>query len=97
MPVNDQPPALRVTAVICSMRRVRLVVWGPSTKLLAENSELQAQIQEVKGAGVELLACKACSDSYGVSEKLASLGGEVMYMGVPLTEYLKSDWALLRF
>jgi hypothetical protein len=88
MPVNDQPPALRVTAVICSMRRVRLVVWGPSTKLLAENSELQVKIQEVKGAGVELLACKACSDGCGVSEKLASLGVAVMYMGMPLTEYV---------
>lgn len=57
--------------------------------------ELQAELGELKQAGVELQACKACSDRYGVSDKLASLGVEVIYMGVPLTEYLKSGWASL--
>lgn len=74
---------------------VRLIVWGPSANLLAQNAELQAELAELRKAGVELQACKACADSYGVSDKLTELGVDVIYMGAPLTEYLKSGWASL--
>jgi len=77
--------------------QVQLIVWGPSSKLLSVDEELQASIAEMKDAGVELTACKACADSYGVSEKLESLGIEVKYMGVPLTEMLQSDWVVTTF
>jgi hypothetical protein len=73
------------------------VVWGPSSKLLAGDLELQEGIQQMKEAGVELLACKACSDMYGVSDKLAALGVDVKYMGVPVTDMLKSGWTSLTF
>ena len=77
---------------------VALIVWGPSSRLLAENEALQAEVQAMGEAGVELLACKACADSYGVSEALEALGIEVKYMGVPLTEMLKSDeWEVITF
>ena len=76
---------------------VQLIVWGPSSKLLSVDEELQASIAEMKDAGVELTACKACADSYGVSEQLESLGIEVKYMGVPLTEMLQSDWVVTTF
>jgi hypothetical protein len=46
---------------------------------------------------VELVACKACSDSYGVSDNLEELGVEVKYMGRPLTDMLKGDWAVVTF
>jgi hypothetical protein len=68
---------------------VTLIVWGPSAKLLTEDSELQDRIEEMKAAGVVLLACKACSDGYGVSEGLEKLGVEVKYMGEPFTQILK--------
>lgn len=74
---------------------VRLIVWGPSAQLLATDESVQAGLQQVRAAGVQLQACKACSDRYGVSEKLASLGVDVIYMGAPLTEYLQTDWAVL--
>jgi len=77
--------------------QVRLVVWGPSAKLLSVDEELQAELKAMKEAGVALQACKACSDRYGVSDKLEALGIDVLYMGVPLTEYLKGDWAVLTF
>ena len=77
--------------------RVCLIVWGPSAKLLSVDEELQAELQTMKEAGVELQACKACADRYGVSEKLETLGIDVIYMGAPLTEYLKGDWAVLTF
>lgn len=73
------------------------MVWGPSSKLLAGDLELQEGIRQMKEAGVELLACKACSDMYGVSDKLAALGVDVKYMGVPVTDMLKSGWTSLTF
>ena len=74
---------------------VRLVVWGPSAKLLATDEDIQAELEKVKQAGVELQACKACTDNYGVSDKLAEMGIDVIYMGAPLTGYLKGDWTVL--
>lgn len=68
---------------------VRLIVWGPSSKLLAEDVEIQTEISKMREAGVILEACKACADRYGVSDDLVQLGIDVHYMGVPLTEYLK--------
>jgi hypothetical protein len=78
--------------------RVQLIVWGPSAKLLAEDASLQDTVKQMITDGVELKACKACADSYGVSDDLAALGIDVKYMGKPLTGYLKSpDWATLTF
>jgi hypothetical protein len=77
--------------------RVRLVVWGPSALLLTVDRELQEELEDLKAAGVELLACRACADLYGVTDKLAALGLEVIFMGQPLTEMLKSGWTCLTF
>jgi hypothetical protein len=74
---------------------VKLIVWGPSAKLLCTDTALQAELGELREAGVELLACKACSDRYGVSDKLIGLGVDVIYMGQPLTHYLKSGTSVL--
>jgi hypothetical protein len=74
---------------------VRLIVWGPSAKLLAEDEELQLYIREMLDNGVKIVACKACADMYGVGEKLGGLGIEVIYMGEPLTKMLKSDWKVI--
>ena len=75
--------------------RVQLIVWGPSAELLAHDEKLQAEVKAAAAAGVELLACKACADRYGVSADLTNLGIEVKYMGEPLTELLKSGWHVL--
>ena len=76
---------------------VRLLVWGPSSKLLSHDVELQDYMKKMKDAGVELFACKACADIYGVAGKLAELGLDVKYMGVPLTEMLKTGWVTVTF
>ena len=79
-------------------KTVRFLVWGASSKLLAEDKELQDYLKKMKEAGVELFACKACADIYGVTDTLAGLGLDVKYMGVPLTEILKkSDWRTITF
>ena len=77
--------------------KVRLVVWGPSAQLLATDLELQEELEDLKAVGVELLACKACTDLYGVTDKIEALGIQVIYMGAPLTEMLKTGWTCLTF
>ena len=76
---------------------VHLIVWGPSSRLLAGDKSLQAEVKQMLKDGVDIKACKACADMYGVSDDLAELGIEVKYMGQPLTEMLKSDWKVLTF
>jgi hypothetical protein len=70
---------------------VTLIVWGPSSKLISLDTELQAHLVKMKEAGVKFMACKACSDMYGVSSDLEKLGIEVKYMGAPLTAFLKNS------
>jgi hypothetical protein len=77
------------------MDRVRLLVWGPSSKLLSEDVELQERLAGLKEVGVELFACKACADLYGVAEKLTSLDIEVMYTGKMLAELQQQGWHVL--
>ncbi len=76
---------------------VVLIVWGPSARLTAEDDTIQREIQKMGTDGVLLQACRACTDRYGVTKKLETLGIEVKYIGVPLTEMLQSDWKVLTF
>ncbi len=70
---------------------VRLIVWGPSSRLLAGDKDLQAKLKEMQKDGVILQACVVCANSYGVSEQLRELGLEVKGMGGPLSELVKDD------
>lgn len=76
---------------------VTLIVWGPSARLLAGDEELQGQLAQLAEAGVDLTACKWCSDQYEVSDKLAELGVDVKYMGKALTGFLKSEANVMVF
>jgi hypothetical protein len=78
-------------------KEVRLLIWGPSQKLLVQDTELRDYLKKMKEAGVELLACQACSDGYGISDELRKLGVTVEYVGVPFTGMLKSGWTTLTF
>ncbi|MBN2431547.1 MAG: DsrE family protein [Acidobacteria bacterium] len=76
---------------------VQLLVWGPSSKLLSHDRELQESFVKMKETGVTLTACKACAEMYGVADALAGLGIEVRYMGQPLSDMLKGDWKVITF
>ncbi len=76
---------------------VCLIIWGPSQELLTRDVQLQEQIKKMKEAGIVVEACKACSDQYGVSEKLEEIGVEVRYVGEPLTTYIKEGRQILTF
>lgn len=79
------------------INRSRMIVWGPSQKLLTEDRELQDKIKKIKAAGVELYACKACADLYGLADKLSAMGIKVMYTGKFLADMLAGDWKVLTF
>lgn len=77
---------------------VRLVVWGPSQRLLVGDKDIRAYVDRLREAGVVVEACLACADSYGIADDLRSLGLEVKYMGEPLSNFLKDDdWSVLTF
>jgi len=76
---------------------VVLIVWGSSSRLLAEDQLLQEKVRAMEKDGVVLEACIACSDQLGVTEELLELGIDVKGMGVPLSEYLKSGYHVLTY
>ncbi len=76
---------------------VVLIVWGPSSKTLAEDKELQNKVRELMKAGITVRACSVCAGEYGVTGELTNLGLDVLPMGGPLTEYLKDGWKMLTF
>jgi hypothetical protein len=76
---------------------VTLIVWGPSSRLLAGDKELQAKIKSMMESGVKVQACVVCADMYGVSDDLRAMGIEVKGMGSPLSSLLKTDWKVLTF
>jgi hypothetical protein len=76
---------------------VVLIVWGPSSKLLAEDEKLQEKIKKMEKDGVILEACISCANMLGVTEELKELGINVKGMGGPLTDYLKSGYHVLTY
>lgn len=76
---------------------VILIVWGPSEKLLAENSMLKEKVASMKKEGVIVEACVACSNMYGVTNDLKVCEVDVKGMGIPLTHYLKRGYKIVSF
>ena len=74
-----------------------LMIWGPSARLLATNSEIQSMFKTLQESGVKSSACVVCSDDYGVSKKLQELGVETIHTGEFLTEALQDDWKVITF
>ncbi len=68
-----------------------IMIWGPSAKLLTQDSALQEQMKVVQNSGVKFNCCVVCSDDYGVSEQLSALGVELIHTGEMLTEALQGD------
>ena len=74
---------------------VTLLVWGPSAKLLAEDTELQSRLKEMEEAGIRVVACKQCADNYEITKLLEDLGIEVFYTGQMLTDWLKAGRSIM--
>ncbi len=54
------------------MDEVVFIFWGPAQKTILENVNLKDRVKALIVAmeKMQVWACKACSDGYGVSEKL---------------------------
>jgi hypothetical protein len=78
-------------------KEVILIVWGPSEKLLAQNTKLKEKVASMKKDGVIVEACVACSNMYGVTNDLKVCEVDVKGMGVPLTRYLKRGYKIVSF
>ena len=76
---------------------IRFLIWGASSKLLSEDKDLQEGIFKMKELGIELYACKACADIYGIAQQLKDLGITVKYTGEDLTNWVKGGWTTLTF
>jgi len=77
---------------------VKLIIWGPSGKILVEDLELQKMVKDLMEEGVILQACKGCSDKYDISNKLSELNIDVKYVGEDLTTMLKgNNWAVITY
>lgn len=76
-------------------QEVRIIIWGSTAKLAAENDLIKEKIKYALHVGAEVTACKACADQLGVSDDLIAQGIELKYWGEGLTEILKSNEKLL--
>lgn len=71
-------------------KEVVLLIWGSSSKLAAQDSEVQSKIASAKKEGVRVIACRRCAENLHVVEQLKKLDVEVFYTGEFLTNWLKS-------
>jgi hypothetical protein len=76
---------------------VKIIVWGPSARLVAAHKEIQEKVAAMQKDGIVFEACVACASQYGVVEELQALGMDVKGMGGPLTEYIKSGKHIVTF
>lgn len=74
-----------------------LIIWGPAQRILIGNKYQQGKVKATQDDVVLVEASIACAMIFGFVEKIKALGIPVPPMGMPFTEYLKSDWKVLTF
>ena len=75
--------------------KITVVVWGATVKLLAENEELQREMDEARQYGVEFTGCIACAQELDIEEKVRELGVDLYKWGPKLTEIIKEGLPLI--
>jgi len=71
---------------------IKVIIFGPSEKVIAQDKELQESARRFMDLGKDIIACKACSDEEGVSDKLAELGIKVEYVGSIIGQAIKEGY-----
>lgn len=101
---SDREQALEVSLVYpmnCAKNKwldeVKVIFFGPSEKLAAFDIQVQEKIKQMKGYGVEVLACKWCADRMGITQQLEAQGITVVFVGPIISHLIKDDWAQLTF
>ena len=70
---------------------VKTRLFGPSEQLVAQDSELAEQVQDVCVAG-ESIACEFISDKEGTSETLSRFGLQIEYVGNIIADLIKEGY-----
>ncbi len=76
---------------------IHLLIWGPSAKLVADDPEIQEEIDLTLQSGITVEACIGCTTTYGITEKIQSLGIGTRYLGEELTHALKGEGKVITF
>ena len=74
---------------------MNVIIWGASAKLISCDNKYQVLVKEMIDSGVNVEACKVCSDNLGATQKLLELGVDVKSMGEQLTKYIKDGERVL--
>lgn len=71
--------------------KVRVVLFGPSEKLVALHDDVKWFVKDIT-ARCDCFACKAISDKDGQSETLEEAGVKVEYVGTVVSNALKEGY-----
>jgi hypothetical protein len=74
------------------MDDTKLFLFGPSEEVIASDAELQEFIKMYRDTGKEVMACKWCSDDYGVTGELEALKIRVEYVGRLVSDAIKDGY-----
>jgi hypothetical protein len=74
------------------MKDTKVFLFGPSEEIIAHDTELQDFLKRYIDVGREVLACRWCSDDYGVSDRLTELGIKVEYIGVFVSQAIREGY-----
>lgn len=75
--------------------QIMVIIWGATTRLVSENTEIQARIRQLQEKGVHFSACVTCAEELGVRPVLEDLQIDLVKWLEPLTEVLKTRKHLL--
>jgi hypothetical protein len=79
------------------MDEVKVIIFGPAEKLVASDVKLQEKVKKLLAEGIEVMACKWCSDHWQISDQLEEIGIKVEYVGSVMSQLLQDGWASLTF
>lgn len=75
--------------------KVTVIIWGATSRLVADNGDIQRMIKEGIEAGVEFSGCLSCANNLGTTDKFTELGIELKLWGEPLTALIKNGERIL--
>ena len=82
------------------MDNVKVLFWGPAEKTISglppdsEQIKLLKEVQAMGGKFGSVWACKACSDRYGITQKMLDLGFEVFHTGETISYLMKLGYRI---
>jgi len=78
-------------------KEVILLAWGPSERLMAENTMVKEKVAAMQKDGVIVQACVVCANMYEVADELKVCSVDVRGTGGLLTKYIKRGYKMIAF